>query len=65
MKETWFYCISTCFSIKIGDFGLCRNSDGHSYYGHRNRLPWKWMAPESLEAVKFSEKSDVYVSADR
>ena len=47
--------------VKIADFGLSRDIQHTNYYKltHQQRLPVKWMAPESLFKNIFSEKSDV------
>ena len=47
----------------MADFGLSENVYTSGYYrqdkNNKARLPFKWMAPESLEDGVFSEKSDV------
>ena len=50
--------------IKITDFGLSEDIFLRNYYreggdGEIAKLPFKWMAPESLNDGHFSEKSDV------
>lgn len=57
--------INEAKSVKICDFGLAK--DVHSYGGYvyarpsRKRLPFRWMAPESLsKAPIFSSNSDVW-----
>ena len=50
--------------IKISDFGLSEDVFLGNYYregvdGEVAKLPFKWMAPESLSDGHFSEKSDV------
>ena len=49
--------------IKVSDFGLAVNTGDRSYYhlsnNQNNKLPVRWMAPESLSTQIFSEKSDV------
>lgn len=47
--------------MKVADFGLTRDVYSKEYYSSENkqRLPVKWMAPESLEQGKYSAKSDV------
>ncbi|XP_062614202.1 hepatocyte growth factor receptor-like, partial [Saccostrea cucullata] len=50
------------FIVKVADFGLTRDVYSKQYYSSENkeRLPVKWMAPESLEQGKYSAKSDVW-----
>ena len=50
--------------VKVADFGLSVVMTGNKNYfrGHLSsteKLPVKWMAPESLSDRKFSEYSDV------
>ena len=51
-------------TIKLSDFGLSRvlfEESSHEYTAaHRTKLPIKWMAPESIEYLKFSTKTDVW-----
>ncbi|CAL8118443.1 unnamed protein product [Orchesella dallaii] len=50
-------------TTKVTDFGLSRRLlEENPYYSKSGTepLPWKWMAPESLEQRKFSTKSDVW-----
>jgi len=50
-------------TIKLSDFGLSRGmfEESHEYTAaHRTKLPIKWMAPESIEYLKFSTKTDVW-----
>lgn len=44
--------------VKVSDFGLSKS--GQTFYGGEEGLPVPWMAPESLEAKSWSEKSDVW-----
>ena len=58
------YRIDSHFIIKITDFGLSEDVFLRNYYregvdGEMTKLPFKWMAPESLSDGHFSEKSDV------
>ncbi|XP_061187116.1 hepatocyte growth factor receptor-like [Saccostrea echinata] len=50
------------FAVKVADFGLSRDIYSKEYYSCENRqkLPVKWMAPESLEQGRYSSKSDVW-----
>ena len=49
--------------IKVADFGLSVNTGNKDYYRITSdmgiKLPFKWMAPESLTDYIFSEMSDV------
>ncbi|XP_013385322.1 fibroblast growth factor receptor 3 [Lingula anatina] len=49
---------------KIGDFGLSRDTYLCGNYrmadSHGKRLPWYWMAIESMENGEFTSKSDVW-----
>ncbi len=45
--------------FQIGDFGLCRNSNGGQYISKCGKFPIKWMAIESLKKHEFTSKSDV------
>jgi len=53
-------------TIKITDFGLSKKiyatiDNTRTFTFDKNqRLPWKWLAPESLESQSFSTKSDVW-----
>lgn len=53
--------VSSSEQIKVADFGLARDVDSSTYYkqSKRHGLPFRWMAPESLETLKFTSKSDV------
>lgn len=49
--------------VKVADFGLSRDVYERDYYSSdnkKNKLPVKWMAPESLEKGTYSTKSDVW-----
>ena len=52
--------------IKVADFGLTEDMYGRNYFrqrqsvtGSEDRLPIKWMAPESIENDIFTEATDV------
>ena len=49
--------------VKVADFGLSENVYNTGYFRQNKddavRLPFKWMAPESLEDGFFSDKTDV------
>ena len=48
--------------VKVADFGLSRDIYERDYYScdnRKNKLPVKWMAPESLEKGIYSSKTDV------
>ena len=54
---------SDCFLVKIADFGLSRDIKAKNYYRTTNfyqRLPLKWMAPESIENGIYNTKTDVW-----
>ena len=48
--------------MKISDFGMSREVKGEQLYVRKNkgRLPWKWLAIESIEKQEFSSASDVW-----
>ena len=54
-----------CGMIKVGDFGLTKDMYGSNYYrrgkgeASNERVPIRWMAPESIEEDVYSEKTDV------
>ena len=49
----------------MGDFGLTEDIYGTNYYRRRKseasneRVPIRWMAPESIEENVYNEKTDV------
>lgn len=47
---------------KITDFGLSRQLFDYTQYVKKQQepLPWRWMAPESLQQLRFSSPSDVW-----
>ena len=53
--------------IKVADFGLCENVYNTGYFyqnredaeAREEKLPIRWMAPESIESGRFNEKTDV------
>ena len=47
--------------VKVADFGLSRDIHVSDYYRlkHRQKMPVKWMAPESLFQKIYTEKTDV------
>ena len=50
--------ISSDFTMKISDFGLSK--DQNYYTSQGGKLPWKWMALESIVDHRFSVYSDVW-----
>ncbi|UMM40376.1 hypothetical protein L5515_017034 [Caenorhabditis briggsae] len=49
---------------RIADFGLAKRYTDKNYYRIKNgkqvNLPVRWMAPESVQTYKFTEKTDVW-----
>ena len=52
--------------IKVSDFGLTEDMYSSNYYRHdssqtgsEEKVPIKWMAPESIETNRFDETTDV------
>ena len=54
--------------IKVADFGLTEDMYATNYYrrlqtesgtGSEEKVPIRWMAPESIESDFYSEKTDV------
>ena len=50
--------VSSDFTMKISDFGLSK--DQEYYIAAQGKLPWKWMALESIADHKFDLFSDVW-----
>lgn len=53
-------------AIKVSDFGLTEDVYTANYYrqewsetGNNEKLPIRWMAPESIKSDMFTEKTDV------
>ena len=50
-------------NVKVGDFGLAEDVYSTGYFRQEDKknvkLPFKWMAPESLNDAIFTEKTDV------
>ena len=61
------YCrIDTDGVIKVADFGLTEDMYGTNYFcwrksesGSEEKVPIRWMAPESIENNMYTESSDV------
>ena len=48
-------------SLKITDFGLSREvEEVYEITSGKRRLPWKWMALESIQQRKFTIETDVW-----
>ena len=52
--------------IKVADFGLMEDMYGRNYYrrdkseeGNSEKVPIRWMAPESIENNIYNERTDV------
>ena len=49
--------------VKVSDFGMAAEKDSEGFYrveqGKKEKVPVKWMAPESIEDNIFTEKTDV------
>ena len=50
--------------IKVGDFGLAQDMYGTKYYRHERseggeRVPIRWMAPESIDTNIYNQATDV------
>ena len=52
--------------IKVADFGLTENMYDRNYYrhdktevGNSEKVPIRWMAPESIENDIYNERTDV------
>jgi serine/threonine protein kinase len=54
--------ISKKLIVKIGDFGLSRDIYSKHYYRSNNKipLPYKWMAPESIEKGLYNIQTDIW-----
>lgn len=54
--------LSSDRTVKISDFGLARKLYNYAQYTKKQKepLPWRWMAPESLDHMIFNEKSDLW-----
>ena len=57
------YRLDSGGSIRVGDFGLAEDVYASGYFRQNDRanvkLPYKWMALESLNDAIFTEKTDV------
>ena len=55
--------IDVNYVIKVADFGLAESIGTKEYFRQDKathvKLPFKWLAPESMEDYVFSEKSGV------
>ena len=56
--------VDSKLSVKVADFGLSRDVYHSDYYRltHKQRLPVRWMPPESIFDRIYNEKSDVVSS---
>ena len=71
----WSFVFNTCFflsridcheAIKVADFGLTEDMYGTKYFrmvnsetGNEEKVPIRWMAPESIENDIYNQSSDV------
>ena len=61
----FIYRMDHCGMIKVGDFGLTQDIYDTNYYrrgkneASNERVPIRWMAPESIEEDVYNEKTDV------
>ncbi len=57
------YRLDSNGDLKVGDFGLAEDVYGYGYFRQGDlegvKLPYKWMAVESLNDAIFNEKTDV------
>jgi len=54
--------VASANCVKLGDFGLSRWVEDHSYYtASKGKLPIKWMSPESINFRRFTTASDVWM----
>ena len=66
MSHHLIYRIDGDGVIKVADFGLTEDMYNTKYYrhgrsngGNEEKVPIRWMAPESIEADLYSESTDV------
>ncbi len=45
---------------KVGDFGMGKVSSNSVYYSKDSKIPAKWVAPEVIERLRYSNKSDAW-----
>lgn len=61
--NTFWYRMNSEGVIKVADFGLTEDVDGINYYrsvkGSMEKVPIRWMAPESIESGIYNESTDV------
>lgn len=62
----FFHRIDSDGVIKVTDFGLTEDMYGTNYFrrernvgGNEEKVPIRWMAPESIEADLYDETTDV------
>ena len=60
---TWYFRLDSNGDVKVGDFGLAEDVYSTGYFrqsdSERVKLPYKWLALESLNDAIFNEKTDV------
>jgi len=54
--------LTSDLTAKITDFGLSRRLYEYTEYVKQNQepLPWRWMAPESIRRLEFSNRTDIW-----
>ncbi len=63
LRRTFLYRLDSGGGVRVGDFGLAEDVYASGYFRQKDRanvkLPYKWMALESLNDAIFTEKTDV------
>lgn len=48
------------YNVKVGDLGMGKATSTSVYYSKDSKFPVKWAAPEVIQYLKYSSKSDVW-----